>query len=548
MTWFICVISTKPFLEWEVEKFITTHPETSHTIIKNSFYMAFNCKPEMLYYKKPDEQQQTYNLVIGNGYIPKSTGYAMADHNDWEKLLAFEYQPKDIDGHYIALKFSEDFLQVTGDLFGSYPVFYAQTEDYFIVSNMQNYIAPLLVKKTWDYATLASLTLVNSPLEFKPLVKEILPLEAGSTLTIKKNKLIITKRELNFLSEKITDIQQYWFSLKKAFELQLEDNDFMTIPFENNHSTRLALSIWSSKPKKEWGLSCPTNTDFPPEKYLHSNITSGLKIFTTPKMKIEKEVFRLYKNYVMITGHTDFPLYFDLAGNFVPEKGINEINMLTNQSEWLFEKDPLKKSEKLYKILKAKNFANFLKLTTVDNKFFRKDFLKYLNKDLEKHFKHFTDNMLSINSLYDEYYFFLKNHQILYNAKGIAWLNDFRHFYCPGLFYSLTCKHLNQRLYNPKIAQLSSELHLSFSNECEKFPKIKEQKYTLFDYPNANAKYFPIIENQIGVMIENAQKIPYYNFPELLKIFKKAKKGNGYNIQSILKWVGFEIWREMFDS
>ncbi|MCL1827645.1 MAG: hypothetical protein FWG20_06330, partial [Candidatus Cloacimonetes bacterium] len=77
MTWFLCIISSKPFLEWEIEKFISLHPDTSHTYIKNSFYIAYDSKPELILKKKPDEQDDFYSAILGRGYISKSTGYSV---------------------------------------------------------------------------------------------------------------------------------------------------------------------------------------------------------------------------------------------------------------------------------------------------------------------------------------------------------------------------------------------------------------------------------------------------------------------------------------
>ena len=141
MSWFLCVISQKPFLEWEIEKFLKVHPHTTNTIIKPSFYFSYECREELLYRKKPSEDDPNLSLVFGRGYISKSTGYSIADEGDWDKLLNFEYLPTDIDGHYLALKIRDNFLQITCDSYRHYPVFYINTDDYIMISNKQHFIS-----------------------------------------------------------------------------------------------------------------------------------------------------------------------------------------------------------------------------------------------------------------------------------------------------------------------------------------------------------------------------------------------------------------------
>jgi len=480
---------------------------------------------------------------MGRGYLSLNTGYTQADNNDWEKLLNLEYIPKDIDGHYIAIRFKEDYLQVTNDLCGYYPVYYAQTEDYFIVSNKQQYISLLLTKKTENYFSLANLALITIPLYKSSYINEIKKMDDGSTLTIKKNKMILSHRELNYLIERDHDINNYWFSLKKSFELQLKENDFIILPFENTHSSRLALSIYCNKLKKEWGLLDLKTNGFTLQKYLHSNISNNLKIFTIPDLKKENEVWDLYTDYVLNTGLSDFPWFFSLAGKFKEEKGLHEINLLTKQAEWFFEKEPLRRIEKLYSIMKTKSFSKYKKLTILNNNLYRKDFYKFLLNDIEKNFFQTANSLLNTNTIYDRYYFFLDVFHLKLNVSGFAWLNDFRHFYSPGLLYSMNCKHLQQRLYNKHISSLSCDFYNNFSDEFQEFPKIKEVKNVLPNFPNQNHLYFPFIENKIGEMIESAEKIPYYDFTALLKVFKKAKNGNLQHIQTILKWVSFDLWR-----
>ena len=547
MSWFFCVMSPKPFLDWEMEKFLNVHPFTKNSIVRPMFYFTFDCRTDMLMRKKPTDEDMSYRIVMGKGYLSKNTGYSQADVNDWEKLLGLEYVPKDIDGHYVAIKLRDNFIQVTNDTFGHCPVYYAKVDDYIIVSSSQQFIAPLLYKKTWNYGAVSALALLPAPLERQSYLKNIHLLGAGATLTVRNGKIKVANRPLSFLTEEDSNIQKYFFSLKKAYELHLEENDFLSLPFENCYSSRFGVAVWSNKSKNDWGLYYKKKSDYYPEKYLEYSATKDLAIFTIPDFKDGDDVFRLYTEYVLKTGLSDFPEFFSLAGRFKAEKKQHEITVFSPMSEWLFETEPLKKVEKMFDIMKEEAFFNFKNNYLLNNYCFKRDFYSLLQKGIKQHFKEAVESIVFSKSLYDEYHFFMQSYNINIQAPQLAWLNDFRTFYSPGMLYSMSCKHIQQRLINKNIALQTNELRESFATEHLLYPKLKDNKFTFPLVPNHNKRYFPLIEGAIGELVEKSEECIYYNFSKLMKLYKKACTGNDKAIDNILKWTAFEIWREFLD-
>ena len=580
MSWFLCVLTPKPFLEWEIEKLLKSHPKTQNTIIKPSFYFSYDSRKESIYSEKPTEDNPYFRLVLGRGYISKSTGYSQVDEADWEKLINFEFEPKDIDGHYLAFKIKENFLQLTVDVSGHYPVYYIKYDDYIIVSNRQEFIISLMNKKPWNYSGVSALALLSIPLEKSTYIKNISLLENGSTIIVKDNKLSIIDRKTKFITNSETDIQQYLFKLKKAFELQLNEKDVIFLPLEPNYSSRFAFSLWCHKPKKLWGLYNLQNNNITPDTFIDNSILNNLQIKDFPYFNETEEIFNLYRNFVLNTGLTDFPSYFYLAQNDLPtmqsliKKKTNDIYILPSQSEWLFEKDPLKKIDKIFKIIKENNFNDFKKHFVLKNYFFREEFYPFLLKGLKKHFDDFVKKITITETIYDNYLFLITNYHFLVFAPTLAWLNDYKTFYSPAMLYSLTCNHLSQRFINPTLFETCSNLHLNFAKESETFPKPKDNKAVLSERINAfptmserinafptmsgflrraqhssnpNKIYFPFIAKKISDMIINSDKVPYYNIKNLFKIFNKAQKGNENAINIIMKWTGFEIWREFLE-
>lgn len=547
MNWFFCVVSQKPFLEWEIERFIKSHPTPKDTMIKPCFYFAYNADENQLVIEKPTEDDLYYKIIIGKGYIAKNTGFAQADISDWKKLLKYEMLPTDIDGQYLCIKIKEDYLEVNNDSLGHFPVYYSKAEGYCVASSNQEYIAMILSKKQWNYSSISSLALLNIPLNREPFLNQIKMLKPASVLKLKTNKVIAGNRDISFLPESNPNTSEYLFSFKKAYELQLDSNDFVSIPFENTFSSRLALSIFCHKAKKTWGLY--TNTNISPVKYLDSLILSGLKIHSIPDPDNPEEVIDIYDEYIMTTGLADFPEYFNLGGNFLVknQEDTNIINFFSPGSEYMFLKKIENHYLKSYQIIKSKNFDEFVKQYAPENNFFRKEFYIFLFKGLRQHFDKTVENLVFTDSKYDEYHYFVSKYIIQYLAPGFRWLNSYRNFYAPGLLYSMICKHLYQRLYHSKSIDMCKDLHLNFAPETKNFPKINENKFDILNPLNKNLQYFPVISNYIGLRLEKSEKIPYYDFDKLLKTFKKAKKNNEKAIKVMLKWYAFEKWRNYLE-
>jgi hypothetical protein len=318
----------------------------------------------------------------------------------------------------------------------------------------------------------------------------------------------------------------------------------MLLPFENNFTSRFAWQVFKEQSLPNWGVYAHVNSGFLPEKYIDSAHLRGHKCQRLPRFTDPKEVFKLYKSYVLKTGLSDFPAYFDLAGTFKTDQTFNEINLLSQNTEWMFEDKPLKKTDALFNILKKKSFKDFKKQYIVQNQFFNPEFYDFMIKDLQNLFEANTKNLVTSGTIYDNYLFYIEKMHLQINARGLAWLNDFRNFYCPGMLYSFACKHLLQRITNRKLNEKNETQIPFFDQTLKRFPKVKPEKWNLKNLPNLNSYYYPFIENKIGEMLAKTSEIVYYDYKTLVKIYAKAKKRNVAAMSTMLKWTAFEIWRE----
>jgi hypothetical protein len=326
----------------------------------------------------------------------------------------------------------------------------------------------------------------------------------------------------------------------------------MSLPIDTNMSSKLAYSIWFNKPKRNWGLYYHANSQYKPEKYIDVFTLSNLRVLNYPDFTSGDEVFALYKSYVLATGRSDFPLEFMYAGTFAVDKNVREVTLLSNYTEWLFENEPPKSSKNMLAIFLKNDFRKFISSYVIKNHFFTETFYKRLMKELETFYEEYRKDVITnerplLKSDIEgfESHLFYINHFI--KSKGatiIAWLNNFRHFYCPGMLYSLMTTHLQQVLVNKKEAINLNELPLTLAKESDRYPKEKTGLIKVIKPTNSNKQYFPFIENQVKEMIENATDITLYDFAKLQKIYKKAVAKDEAAIAIVLKWVSFEIIRE----
>jgi hypothetical protein len=569
MNWFLGIISKKPFLEWEIEKFIHLHPQSRNTSIKHTFYFTYDCNPDMLFQEPASEDDPYQKIVMGRGYLSKSTGFSSADKHDWHRLLKQDYIPSDIDGHYIAMKYRETFFQLTTDLSGHYPIFYAKSGDYIIISNQQHLVAGVITDKKMSFSGLSGLGIMSIPILSKGILDDISIMSPGSTITIKHDRITLTNRNYTFLSDTIHDRQKYIFTLKKAFELQLAPNEFMSIPFDNTFASRYAFSVWCHKSKRSWGIHYLKNALYKPDKYIDPYILSDLQIYVINEHFAQKpenpaiplvesvvcadisshdpvssEVWDLYRSHVLTTGLAHFPTYFPLAGYFKKKPGMHEINLFTDLSDWMFEKEPLLWVDKLFKNIKSNSFSAFSRSGIIDNHFFKKDFYALLVSGAKEHFAEAKDSVVVTHTDYDLNHSFQKNYQMRCFLPGFAWLNDFRHFYSPGTLYTLCCAHIKQTLMDKKFYMMMSKIHESNALQSAEFPKMRERQNVFPELPHLNYHYFPLIAEFIQELIDEAEDVPLYDMGRVSKIFKKAQKQNKDAIDIILKWTAFEIYRE----
>jgi hypothetical protein len=555
MNWFVCVLSQKPFLEWEIEKFVDNHPRPLSSIVKKYFYFSYNCESDMLFKKDPSEDNPSLQIVMGRGYLSKSTGYGMADGSDWEKLIKHEYQATDIDGHYIAIKLQERTTQFSNDLYGHYPIYYTKIDDYIIISNLQHFLIALLQNSTLNLPSFASHAILPAPLVRSGLYNEISILEPGSILTTKNHQIDIKSKKIHFLIDETIDFSLFSFKLKKAIELQLRKDDFMFIAYEKSIASRFAYSVWLNKPKKDWGIYYKKDDTINPDRNIDPLILNDLTVSIIPDFvepikpgnsepfsdRLSNEIFRLYKSYVQTTGLHDFPNYFYLAGRFKKEESIQEINLFLNHIEWFFIKNPIESVVRMAHIFKSNSLNDFKKFCILENSFYKKDFYKLMVEVIAEHFKSAREKIFETRTEYDQYQVYLYNYHATHQATGLAWLNSFRHIYSPGMLYSLNCYHLKQRMTEPKYMQKLTEFSLSIAPEVKNYLKPIPNKDIYPHFSNQNRLYFPTIVNHIAKMIETTSSETYYDMERVRKIFEKAKSRNGEAINAILRWVAIRF-------
>jgi len=547
MSWFICVLSKKPLLDWEVVIFHQTHPQTEYVVENKNFYLAFAAQKGQFTYRKSDEEESGYYLQLGHGYIAKNTGYCPADLLDWKKLLTQEYAPKDIDGHYVVLKIKPDYVQITNDPLGHYPLYYIKQDDYFVASNCLNYLAPLVSNRTLKYSSFASLALCPFPLVKESLLNKVQLAQSGSTITYHTDRITKSTSKINFLADNSLGGEDYLFYLRKVFDLQLPHLVCMVFPWENSFTSRYAFSVFKDQNPQHWGLAIQQNSTFLPNKFLLSEEALKYQYFLFSPSLNPETIWQNYQSFVLTTGLSDFPVFFDWASSFSSPTGKKIIFHFSKASEWLFAKKPLSKTDFLFNLLKKNSFSAFKSQYVTQNHFFNQEFYSFLLTDLKKMLSRAIQELATTGTVYDQYLFYIENLHLPTFAPSLVWLNNFHHFYSPGLLYSFVCRHVLQRLTNPHFYQKKQDNIPFFNPNLKKYPQVRKEKWTLLNMPHRNEEFFPLIEHKVGEMLAQANSVAYYDFKALVKLFGRAKKKNTQAISLILKWTACEIWRKAIE-
>ena len=553
MSWIFSVISEKPFMEWEIEKFLQTHKTPLLTIIKPSFYLAVGGLPEhmIVCYEHSDETAGW--IIIGKGYLVKDTGYGFADKNDWKKFINGELSIDDIDGNYLIFRWENQYIEVWNDALGLQDCYFIKSKGYVLLSSRLDWIADLIEKKSWNYGAFGSMVLLNSMLYQESLLKNVGRLGQSGYVRATIHKFLEKNQNFNLLSDTASDMNKYAFFLNKALLLPVEQAKTITIDYQNEYSYKYLLSLLINKPKKYWNmLSNDKGNDSTNGQFEKMESAFRLPIIEKNYLHDSKKIIENWKDYIYTTINGVLPdeIVSTKTYNLLQSKQHLYYSMDFNQ--FYFRNHEYNFSYSFKKGIEKANLDLLIKYFSLDLPWMRKEFLAFLIKGLQVHIKGYY-TQLNLSSEQNFQYF--ADQSILY-GKGIhcigkksVWLDQYTLNYNPMLLASLIKLKYNLPENLANLRKNYNQLIEANSPEMTFYINQKEFKENINDKSDINNKIYSLISEEILELLRQKSIIesPYYDYKTLMKIYEKSTKGIARFQMQIIKWFTFELWRQKIE-
>ncbi|HPY95816.1 MAG TPA: hypothetical protein PL063_01240 [Candidatus Cloacimonadota bacterium] len=551
MSWLFCVISNKPFLKWEIDKFIQTHKQTSSTLIKPSFYLAFSDAKHNVTVHYDNYEQKSGWIVLGNGYLTKETGYGVAEKNDWKRLIDGDINSQDMNGNYLVFKWNEQFIEAWNDTLGVQSLYYTKCQGYVVLSSRLDWTLPFLDNKPWNYNAFGAFALLPQFLLSDSLLKNVSKLGASSYLKANINNFQEGTRNYDLLCDQSTDLNQYFFKLNKSISIIPDAERKLLLEPNKSLTNSFILSILLNKPNKNWSILEPFEKE-ELDQFIAFQDLFHFNSEQNPGYDDKKRLFNLWNEYILSTLHYDIPYelnYIQFANK------LNQAGYSLNQtffSHFFFRNTNYNSTRLLIKAIKENNVDSVLKYFSQDTSWLRDDFKKFLKKGLSSHLHSFQEQIELNTYKSDEQ----KDQMIMLLSKGIhyystkqAFFSQYTNIYNPFLLVDLLKARINLEI---KPSALFKEYHNQIARNYPELlfhAKTKEIKYSLNDKQSIDTMMFDFFKTEIinSLNKSEVQLSPYYNHKKIAKIISKASSGNIKYIQMLLKCYSFELIRSYFE-
>lgn len=550
MSWIFSVISEKPFMEWEIEKFVQTHNTPLFTIIKPSFYLAVGGLTEnvIVHYETPD--QTSGWLVIGKSYLVKDTGYGFADKNDWQKFINGELNLDDLDGNYLIYRWENQYIEVWNDALGLQDCFFTKSQGYVLLSSRIDWISQFIEKKNWNYSAFASMLLLNNPLHQDSLLKNVGRLGQSGYVRATIHKFLLKNLNFNLMSENPTDKNRFAFYLNKALLLPNEQVLNTNIAFDHDFASKYLLSFMMNKPKKYWNLISWDSPDLS-KKQLFDKMEKSLYIpvYENARISSGDHIEKEWKEFIFSTHISNLETEFFKTSFFDDIYSKKFLFYQLQFNDFIYRNSEYDYSFSFKRGVEKADLNLLQKYFSIDIQWMRKEFLSFLIKGLQIHLKEYFTR-LNLSSEMNFQFFAdqtaLLGRGIHLHGKKSVWLDNHVINYNPMLLASLIRMKYNLPENSVVLRRNFAQLIESNYPEITFYLKQKEQKISVNEKSQQNLFLYPLVINLIEERInrKDTENSPYYDIKKIQKLFEKSKNGNKSCQQQMIKWMSFEFWRE----
>lgn len=552
MSWIFCVNSNKPFLKWEIEKFIDTHKTTDHCVITPSLYLAFSAHEKHITIHYENYKRTAGWIVLGTGILFKETGFGFAEKNDWKRLIDGEIHWQDMNGQFLVFKWNDDIIEIWNDTLGFKDIFFTRSQGYSVYSTRLDWLSDYIPQKKWNYKAFGSLLLSGDLILPQVLLKDVHQLGQAGFLKSNQQRFQTGKRKFTLIDEEKTDINQYFFYLNKALMLVPESNQLLLLKEEKSISLRYVLSVLLNKAKNKWSILEPSDTDELNE-FLIMQSALNFSSEKNPGHDDYQRLINLWKDYVYSSINMNFPQDLNLIQSASEIKNANYCYQSHYFHKFFVSKEPLSPPRALKKFFENYKIEEYLKSFKTDFSWLREEWLIFFRKGLLQYIEDLNAdiNKYQLDSNDD------KNHYLEIQLKALRkfapqhnYMSQFINIYSPLLNFALIKMRMNLDL---SLDELNHLYHMQIEKNYPEllfYLKFKEKKRLLQDEVLINPYYFNVFKEEIFDTLRSKDCIhsSYYQNKKIDKLISKADSGQLKSQKTLIQCFGFELWRKKLDS
>lgn len=221
-------------------------PETPIYQFKNSNLILFaGGNKQTCFFRS--ESSNSFWTVAGVGLKSTGGGYKILDENDWASHLFPNQNIKTVNGHFVALLYSESELKIFTDDLGLREIYIVKLSDGYGFTTRIEWLK-FFIKPEIDLKEFGTRWLLQNQISRKSIIKNVIRL-VGANATIKHNSLSV---EQNFWRPNFgisSNREEFDLTLKKLLSIQ---DKRISLSLSGGLDSRLLLSYLSIKNSDLW--------------------------------------------------------------------------------------------------------------------------------------------------------------------------------------------------------------------------------------------------------------------------------------------------------
>jgi hypothetical protein len=371
-------------------------PETPIYQFKNSNLILFaGGNKQTCFFRL--ESSNSFWTVVGVGLKSTGGGYKILDENDWASHLFPNQNIKTVNGHLVALLYSESELKIFTDDLGLREIYIVKLSDGYGFTTRIEWLK-FFIKPEIDLKEFGARWLLQNQISRKSIIKNVIRL-VGANGTIKHNSLSV---EQNFWKPNFginSNRKAFDLTLKKLLSIQ---DKRISLSLSGGLDSRLLLSYLALKNSDLWDTHTFGDPNHP-DSVVASKLMKSLSLeneLIDDELPSVDELINLVKTYSVqsivtnpISSVLNLRFYKNLSGekNIIVDGGFGEIWRRTFANRLLlFGKNALEKKN-------AKETAKFLRYYRAD--IFLEEALIDMEKGIVDQFDNLFDEMPDLTSI-----------------------------------------------------------------------------------------------------------------------------------------------------